>query len=200
MTEQEIYDGVIVNGTTDFIFVAEALRRYSTGWCVIGGLAVNSYVTPVYTAELELVVATTDLEPVLLDLRAADFLVQEFPFTINARRRVLRTGHLTHQLKVRFMKQGCYQPFLDRATLRTILGMDVPVAALADLVQGELWMRESAGHRASKNMQAEMNLLRLAEVHFAEVAPRLPDQLRAKAEAGLLYVADGWGGDEADAP
>ena len=53
MTEQEIYDGVIVNGTTDFVFVAETLRRHGTSWCVIGGLAVNSYVTPVYTADLE---------------------------------------------------------------------------------------------------------------------------------------------------
>ena len=87
MTEQEIYDGVIVNGTTDFSFVAGTLRRHGAGWCVIGGLAVNSYVTPVYTADLDLVVISTDLEPVLTDLRAADFRVKEFSFSINAQRR-----------------------------------------------------------------------------------------------------------------
>ena len=65
MTEREIYDGVIMSGTADFILVAETLRRHGAGWCVIGGLAVNSYATPVYTADLDLVVITTDLEPVL---------------------------------------------------------------------------------------------------------------------------------------
>ena len=198
MTEQEIYDGVIVNGTTDFLFVAGTLRRHGASWCVIGGLAVNSYVTPVYTADLDLVVVSNDLEPVLADLRAADFRVKEFPFSTNAQRRAERTKGLTHHLTARFTKPDCYQPFVERAALRTVLGMDVPVAALPDLVQGELWMRTNSQCRASENIQAEMNLLRLAEVHFDEVTPLLPDDLREKAEAGLLYVADGWGGDEAD--
>ena len=198
MTEQEIYDGVIVNGTTDFFFVAETLRRHGASWCVIGGLAVNSYVAPVYTADLDLVVISTDLEPVLADLRAADFRVKEFPFSTNAQRRAERTKRLTHHLTARFTKPDCYQPFVERASLRTVLGMDVPVAALPDLVQGELWMQTNFQCRASENIQAEMNLLRLAEAHFAEVTPWLPADLREKAEAGLLYVADGWGGDEAD--
>ena len=200
MTEQEIYDGVIVNGTTDFSFVAGTLRRHGASWCVIGGLAVNSYATPVYTADLDLVVISTELEPVLADLRAADFRVKESPFSTNAQRRAERTNRLTHHLTARFTKSDRYQPFVERAALRTILGLEVPVAALPDLVQGELWMRANSHCRASENIQAEMNLLRLAEMYFDEVTPWLPADLREKAEAGLLYVADGWGGDEADAP
>ena len=45
MTEREIYDGVIMNGTTDFIFVVEVLRRHDARWCVIGGLAVSAVQT-----------------------------------------------------------------------------------------------------------------------------------------------------------
>ena len=193
MTEQEIYDGVVVNGTTDFILVAETLRRHGAGWCVIGGLAVNSYVAPVYTADFDLVVLAADLEPVLADLRAADFRVKEFSSSINAQRRAGPAVRPTHQLMVRFTTPDQYQPFVERAGLRPIFGKDVPVAALADLVQGELWTREDSRRRASKSMQAGMNLLRLADGYFAEVAPRLPDALRTKAEANLRYVADGWG-------
>ena len=75
MTEQEIYDGVIMSGTTDFAQVIESLRRHGAEFCVIGGMAVNSYVTPVYTADLDLVVMTADLALVLDDLRAADWRI-----------------------------------------------------------------------------------------------------------------------------
>ena len=73
MTETEIFDGVIMNGTNDVHFVLDCLRRHQADWCVIGGLAVNAYATPVYTADLDLVVVATDFEAVLDDLRAADF-------------------------------------------------------------------------------------------------------------------------------
>ncbi len=44
MTRQEIYDGVMMNGTTDFALIVETLRRHGASGCVIGGLAVNPYV------------------------------------------------------------------------------------------------------------------------------------------------------------
>ena len=204
MTEQEIYDGVIVNGTTDFFFVAETLRRHGASWCVIGGLAVNSYVTPVYTADLDLVVISTELEPVLADLRAADFRVKEFPFSTNAQRRAGRTERASHMLMVQFTKSDRYQPFVERAVLRTILGIDVPVAALPDVVQGKLWAWSDPVRRPTKKLKDHLDLMRLAEEHFGEVAPLLPAELRAEAEAiqasKLAAEEDGWGGEEGDAP
>ena len=204
MTEQEIYDGVIVNGTTDFILVAETLRRHGAGWCVIGGLAVNSYVTPVYTAHLDLVVVSTDLELVLADLQAADFRVKEFPFLINAQRRAERTETVASKLMVQFTKPGRYQSFVERTGLRPIFGIDVPVASLPDLVQGKLWAWNDPTRRPTKKLKDHLDLMRLAEEHFAVVAPLLPTELRVEAEAiqarRLADDKDGWGGDAADAP
>ena len=203
MTEQEIYDGVIVNGTTDFLFVVETLRRHGAGWCVIGGLAVNSYVTPVYTADFDLVVVSTDLEPVLADLRAADFRVQEFPFSIIAQRRAERTERAAHKLMVQFTRPGRYQPFVERAVLRTVFGVEVPVASLRDVVQGKLWAWSDPTRRPTKKLKDHLDLMRLAEEHFDVVVPLLPTELRAEAEAirarGLAAEEDGWGGDESDA-
>ena len=204
MTEQEIYDGVIVNGTADFIFVAETLRRHGAGWCVIGGLAVNSYVTPVYTADLDLVVISTDLEPVLADLRAADFRVKEFPFSINAQRRASRTEKASHKLMVQFTKPGRYQSFVERAGLRAIFGIDVPVASLPDVVQGKLWAWSDPTRRPTKKLKDHLDLMRLAEEHFGVVASLLPAALREEAEAIQARRSaddkDGWGGDADDAP
>ena len=204
MTEQEIYDGVIVNGTTDFIFVAETLRRHGAGWCVIGGLAVNSYVTPVYTADLDLVVIATDLESVLADLRAADFRVKEFPFSINAQRQAGRPETAASKLMVQFTRPDRYQSFVERAVLRAIFGMDVPVASLPDVVQGKLWAWSDPTRQPTKKLKDHLDLMRLAEEHFGEVAPLLPTELRAEAETiqarRLAADEDGWGGDEDDAP
>ncbi len=199
MTEQEIYDGVIVNGTTDFIFVAETLRRHGAAWCVIGGLAVNAYVNPVYTADLDLVVIASDLEPVLADLRAADFRVKEFPFSTNAQRRAGRTESAASKLMVQFTKPNHYQAFAARAILRPVFGIDVPVACLADVVQGKLWAWGDPTRKPTKQLKDHLDLMRLAEGHFAEVVPLLPESLRLEAEdnrARSLETGDnGWGDD-----
>ena len=195
MTEQEIYDGVIVNGTTDFIFVAETLRRHGASWCVIGGLAVNSYVTPVYTADLDLVVISNDLEPVLADLRAADFRVKEFPFSTNAQRRASRTEKASHMLMVQFTKPDRYQPFVERAVLRTIFGTEVPVASLLDLVQGKLWAWNDPSRRASKHGKDRTDLLRLGEA-YPEAFAMLPVELQEEIKQRPGGNGDGWGDDD----
>lgn len=52
MTAREIYDLTLRGGGGDFQATVELLERFSVPWCLIGGLAVNAYVEPVYTAEL----------------------------------------------------------------------------------------------------------------------------------------------------
>ncbi len=199
MTEREIYDGVIVNGTKDFIFVAETLRRHGTGWCVIGGLAVNAYAPAVYTADLDLVVISTELEPILADLRAADFRIKEFPFSINAQRRAGRTETSANMLMVQFTRPDRYQPFVERAVLRQIFGIDVPVAALEDLMQGKLWAWSDPTRRAGKHLKDGSDLVRLAEAH-PEVFPMLPSVLREEIEKRRQEGENPWGDDDSGKP
>ena len=165
MTEAEIYDGVIMNGTTDFALVVETLRRHEARWCVIGGLAVNTYVEPVYTADLDLVVIADGLEAVLEDLRAADFRMREFPFSVNAQRRAGPAERAASKLMVQFTRPERYQAFVGRAALRPVFGRDVPVAALADVVQGKLWAWGDPARRESKRAKDEGDLRRLGEAY-----------------------------------
>ncbi len=200
MTEQEIYDGVIMSGTTDFSFVVETLRRHGAGWCVIGGMAVNAYVSPVYTANLDMVVVAADLPPVLADLATADFRVKEYPYSVNAQRRAGPAERASHRLMVQFSKSARYQPFVARAVLRPILGIDVPVATLEDVVQGKLWAWSDPERRLSKHAKDEADLIRLGEVH-PKIRPLLPDALRdalERQQARGLPPEDGWDDDESD--
>lgn len=196
MTEQQIYDGVVMSGTTDFAFVVEVLRRRRADWCVIGGMAVNAYVRPVYTADLDMVVVTTDLAPVLADLRVADFRIKEFPFSINAQRRAGPTERASHLLMVQFSKAEKYQGFVERAVLRPLLGLDVPVAAPVDLAQGKLSAWGDPSRREAKRSKDESDLLRLGE-EFPDVYAMLPVELRARLDRQRQRttdeITDGWG-------
>ena len=196
MTEQQIYDGVVMSGTTDFAFVVETLRRHGAGWCVIGGMAVNAYVRPVYTADLDMVVVAAGLAPVLADLRGADFRIKEFPYSINAQRRAGPAERASHMLMVQFSKAEEYQDFVDRAVLRPLLGLDVPVAAPLDLAQGKLSAWSNPVRREAKRSKDESDLLRLGE-EFPEVYEKLPVELRARLDRQRQRAADsitdGWG-------
>ncbi len=189
MTERELYDGVIVEGTSDLFCVADVLQRHDVSWCLIGGLAINAYVAPVYTADCDLVVVAHGLGSVLADLTAADFRIKEFPFSVNAQRRLKPGEKSTHRLMVQFTRPERYQGFVDRAELRAVFGRDMPVAALPDLVQGKLWAWNDATRRPTKRDKDRFDLLRLAEVYPEVVEPLLPATLRADSEANRAHIA-----------
>ena len=201
MTEIELYDGVIMEGTSDLFFVADTLQRHSARWCLIGGMAVNAYVVPVYTADCDLVVVSADLEQVLSDLAAADWRIKEFPFSINAQRRLKRDEKSTHKLMVQFTRPERYQPFAGRAELREVFGRELPVASIEDLVHGKLWAMSDPSRRPSKAHKDVSDVLRLAEVYPERVEPLLPDDLREQSEINRTmfaeaHEAEGMGEDE----
>jgi hypothetical protein len=189
MTEIELYDGVIMEGTSDLFFVADTLRRHNAGWCLIGGMAINAYVTPLYTADCDLVVVAAALAAVLTDLAAADWRIKEFPFSVNAQRRLKRDEKSTHKLMVQFTRPERYQPFADRAVLRPVFGRDLPVASIPDLVQGKLWALADPSRRESKSLKDTLDVLRLAEEYPELVEPLLPKDLRARSQTNRALRA-----------
>ena len=60
MTAAEIYESITDGGTSDFAELVTVLNRHKP-WCLIGGLAVNCYVEPVYTVDVDLVVVAANL-------------------------------------------------------------------------------------------------------------------------------------------
>ena len=145
MTAAEIYESVTNGGATDFAELVTVLNR-NKPWCLIGGLAVNCYVEPVYTVDVDLVVVAANLEQIGRELEAAGF-------------------RLSSELNVQFTTDARYQDFLAGATERQVLGLAVPVASLQEIVRGKVWAWQDKERRSTKRKKDELGLMRIAEAH-----------------------------------
>ena len=151
MTAEEIYESVTNGGSSDFAEAAAILD--ATGkWCLIGGLAVNCYVDPVYTVDADIVVASQNLSRVRESLTSAGF---RFAHSLNAR----KPGS---KLQIQFTQDARYQDFVDRAERHEVLGRTVPVANLKDILQGKLWAWKDSERRATKRKKDELDLMGIA--------------------------------------
>ncbi|OHE88075.1 MAG: hypothetical protein A3G75_02915 [Verrucomicrobia bacterium RIFCSPLOWO2_12_FULL_64_8] len=169
MTAQEAYNAASNGGLNDLEAVLAICRRHRS-YCVIGGLAVNIYVRPVYTLDADIVIAAAKLPLVRADLLAAGFTVHDETWSLNAQ----KPGS---DLRIQFTKDPRYQPFLAAAVPGKILGCDALVASLRDLVAGKIFAWSDPQRRLSKRKKDEADLIRLAE-DYPEVRPLLPEELR----------------------
>jgi hypothetical protein len=123
-------------------------------WCVVGGLAVNSYTEPVVT--LDLIVAA-EATPTVVDASSrAGFSSERFAHSIN-----LSTAD--SDLRIQLQTDSRYASFIDRAEPRAVLGLTLPVAAIADVLQGKVWAFEDVTRRASKRQKDLADISRLLE-------------------------------------
>src|SRR5690349_7358319 len=91
-------------------------------YCVIGGQAVNAYVEPVVSLDLDVVVAVEQLTRTEALLRQ-ELSVERFPHSLNV-------SVPNSDLRVQIQTDPRYTSFVDRASVRDVLGLDLPVAAI----------------------------------------------------------------------
>jgi hypothetical protein len=168
MTAEEIYESVTNGGSSDFAQVVVILERHGP-WCLIGGLAVNCYVEPVYTIDADIVAVAQNLAAIRDELCAAGFGLEQFPHSLNARK-------AAGKLNIQFKQDDRYQSFIARANRREVLGQLVPVADLKDIVQGKIWAWSDAQRRVSKRKKDELDLIRIAEA-YPELRDLIPNDI-----------------------
>jgi len=155
MTALEAYDLVTSGGGSDFARVIGLCE--STGeYCLIGGLAVNCYVEPVYTIDADLVVVPSQMTRLADLLDDSGFEIRRFEHSLNAQSQ-------GSDLRIQFTTDIRYQDFPSRAAIRTVLGVEVKVASLEDVTRGKLWAFSDPSRRRGKRKKDELDLLRLAE-------------------------------------
>jgi hypothetical protein len=169
VTAQEAFNAVSGGGFNDLQAVLAICERHG-GYCVIGGLAVNTYVRPVYTMDADLVVSADGLPAVRADLVAAGFVLHDETWSLNAQ-------HSGSELRIQFTKDPRYQGFIASAIPAKVLGCDARVASLCDLVTGKTLAWNDPNRRLSKRKKDEADLIRLAE-EYPKVRALLPDALR----------------------
>jgi hypothetical protein len=169
MTAQEVFELTTQGGATDFCDVVRLCKSLGP-YCLIGGLAVNCYVEPVYTLDADLVLVPGALSELPSRLQAAGFAVETFPHSINGQRG-------SSQLRIQFTTDPRYGEFPARAREFVVLGETVAVASLEDVFQGKLWAWFDPARRLTKRKKDELDLLRLAE-SYPILRASLPPDIR----------------------
>ncbi|HEX4227314.1 MAG TPA: hypothetical protein VHZ07_01500 [Bryobacteraceae bacterium] len=130
MTALEVYELTTQGGATDFarmIRICESVGAY----CLIGGLAVNCYVEPVYTLDADIVVISSVLRDLMAQMEEQGFKTEVHPNSVNA----LAKGS---DLRIQFPTGERYQEFPLRSVEADVLGTHVKIASLEDVTQGKL--------------------------------------------------------------
>jgi hypothetical protein len=140
-------------------------------YCVIGGQAVNAFVEPVVSLDLDLAVATQDLVSAE-DLLGRHFRVERFPHSVN----VSMPGS---DLRVQLQTDPRYAAFVGTASERDVLGLKLPVAKLEDVLQGKVWAAQDPGRRPSKRQKDLADISRLLEAH-PELRSRVPGDILSR--------------------
>jgi hypothetical protein len=175
MTASEIFESITGSGSTDFAALVAILNRRGA-WCLIGGLAVNCYVEPVYTLDADLVVVASELPAIKDELIDAGFSVEEFPHSLNARM-------AKSDLRIQFSLDPRYQSFLSDTAVREVLGQQVPVASLTNVVRGKTWAWGDSERRLSKRKKDELDLIRILEA-YPEIRDLMPSEITKQLEQG----------------
>jgi len=173
MTASEVFEAVTGSGSSDFAIVVSILNRRGA-WCLIGGLAVNCYVEPVYTLDADIVVAASELPAIKDELINAGFSVEEFAHSLNARMP-------KSDLRIQFSLDPRYQEFVDETTMRDVLGQQVPIASLSNVVRGKIWAWSDERRRLSKRKKDELDLIRILEA-YPDVRDLMPTEIRKQLE------------------
>jgi len=147
------------------------LNEQGIRFCVIGGQAVNAYVEPLVSLDLDLVVAVEQLKQVeaLLEPR---FDLKRFPHSLN----VAMSGS---DLRVQIQTDVRYSSFVERAVVRTVLGMELPVACVEDVLQGKIWAALDPERRGSKRQKDLADIARILE-KVPELRLKVPQEIRAR--------------------
>jgi hypothetical protein len=171
MNERE-FTNRVTNSQEDFLQdFLDLLEERDAPFCVIGGLAVNAYAEPVVSLDLDLVVIADRVDE-LVEVLGQRFTIHEFPHSINV-------SSPSSDLRIQLQTDPKYQSFVARASQRMVLGYEVSVAALEDVLQGKVWAYSDPARRSSKRQKDLADIMRLVETHPHLIA-LLPEPLRER--------------------
>ncbi len=147
------------------------LNENQVRYCVVGGQAVNAYVEPLVSLDLDLAVTTSQLVQVE-SLLATKYRVERFPHSLNVT--LPRSD-----LRVQIQTDSRYGKFVEQAQQREILGLTMPVAQLKDVLQGKIWAAQDADRRGSKRQKDLADIARILEA-YPDLKSQVPADLLAK--------------------
>jgi hypothetical protein len=170
MTGKEFINSV-ANGKCDIIqILLDILEKTRSRYCLIGGLAVNAYVEPVVSLDLDIVAAVEDVNAICSKATEGGLRVERFEHSLN----------ITCQdsdLRIQLQTDPRYQEFIARAETCEVLGYKMRVASREDVLQGKVWAYMDKERRRSKRQKDLADILRMIEA-YPKLETKLPQSLR----------------------
>ena len=161
----------LANDKSDMIQVLlDILSKTGSRYCLIGGLAVNAYVEPVVSLDLDIIVAVDDIDTICTASQESGLKIEPFEHSVNI-------SSKSSDLRIQLQTDPRYQKFLSKAHDRTVLGYTMKVARLEDVLQGKVWAHMDETRRKSKRQKDLADILRIIEAH-PELEATLPQILR----------------------
>jgi len=84
-------------------------------------------------------------------------------------------------LRIQLQTDSRYQEFVPRAKIHNVLGYDMKVADVKDVLEGKIWAYSDTERRMSKRQKDLADILRLIE-SFPDLIDKLSDTIRNKFE------------------
>ena len=169
MTKQQFFNAISNGGDAVLRRILDLLKKARAKYCVIGGLAVNAYVEPVVSLDLDIVVITDGLDT-FLTMAQRIFKVERYQHSINLKAK-------QSDLRIQVQLDQRYQDFISRALRKKVLGQQMKVAALEDVFQGKLWAYSDKQRRMSKRQKDLADIYRLVE-SYPHLKSMLPKSLQ----------------------
>jgi len=130
-----------------------------------------AYAEPTVTLDLDVVVVTNQLDN-LTEILKKKYKVKEYEHSMNV-------SSATSDLRIQIQTDRRYQKFIKRSKVGNILGYDVKVALIEDLLQGKIWAYVDSTRRMSKRQKDLVDIIRLIEVE-PKLESQLPDEIKRR--------------------
>ena len=173
MQALEFWKEVILDKSRFLESFIEALNTAGTRYCVIGGQAVNAYVEPLVSLDLDIVVAVDQLSDVVAGL-ANLYEIKTFPHSLNL-------SQAGSDLRVQIQTDHRYDDFVERAAIRNVLGLALPVASLEDVLAGKLWAVQDPARRGSKRQKDLADIARILE-SYPHLRSQVPQDILSRID------------------
>jgi hypothetical protein len=174
MTGKEFINRV-ANDKSDIIQVfLDILSKTGSRYCLIGGLAVNAYVEPVVSLDMDIVAAVENVEAICREARGLGFKVEEFEHSVNI-------TSASSDLRIQLQSDPRYQKFVSNAEDRDVLGYRMKVARVEDVLEGKAWAYMDKQRRRSKRQKDLADILRIVE-KFPQLEATLPENVREELD------------------
>jgi hypothetical protein len=174
MTGKEFMNS-LAKGRSDLIqILLDIIAETTSPYCVIGGLAVNAYVEPVVSLDVDIVIAVKNVEATCRAAERQGLKVEQFEHRVNI-------NSPQSDLRIQLQTDPRCQEFILRAELKDVLGYKMYVATLGDVLQGKVWAYADEARRRSKRQKDLADILRIIEI-YPQLKARLPPSLQEELE------------------